>query len=92
MIEQRIIDELSCPIVVCDYCHRPIGQSGNVVWRHEGKTVVEGPFFLHKPCDTRGGYYRVAGWSWEELTTWMKQVTYNVNRPPNSAAQANVTK
>ena len=53
MIEIRRIDNLNCPMVICDFCSEPILSDGNVLWNPDSDRAPV--MFAHKRCDRQRG-------------------------------------
>ena len=68
-LEIRLIDERSCPQIICDTCGKPLVKDGMVVWDDE----PEQPRFYHKgDCDPGASVT-----CWQELDTFVFYLVHN---------------
>ena len=70
--------DLSCPVIACDTCGRPItaASRGIVLWDPTDDRVQ---LHVHKGvCDQRlAGAHGTGSLAWDDLDTWLRQLTHN---------------
>jgi hypothetical protein len=88
MLKIKAIDELTCPILLCDFCQERITDAKLAlvrfktdVYSSEGGTEI---LFTHKgDCDKS---LKLQSDEWTELTVFLLQIASNVGFPPREMA------
>jgi hypothetical protein len=76
----------NCPTIVCDVCHEPLQEHGNVLW-DPGRP--EALYYVHKGrCnDIVEAQHKPAHLWWEELSWFLVYVANNAKLPPRTLVQ-----
>ena len=82
-IKSKIIDNLHCPIVICDHCGYMItdAKEGNYEWKYNVEFHSESAeiFFTHKRCCRAFEMAHKGDWSWMSIDLVVFPLCLGVN-------------